>query len=160
MAKPRLAGAILLAFVLGFGAPRVALADATGSSDVTTAAAADPNNLNDDEKAAAGCGIAAAGGMAATYIAGPTEIALLWGGGMLLPSGSVMLAMVLLGQIGASACAIGMVVTPTLLWAYDQSGNMADRLIQVTQRLGRNVIVAFRPEHPAERQLADGVPTR
>ena len=157
----RFAGTILLAVVLGSGAPapRLALAQAARQrrhGDVATAASADPNELNDDEKAAAGCGIAAAGGLAATYLAGPTEVALLWGGGMLVPSGSVMLAMALLGQIGASACAIGMVATPTLLWAYDQSGNMADWLIQVSQRLGQRIWWPFGQGHQPERQLADG----
>ena len=166
MAKRKVAGTILLAVMLGSGMSGAALAQAPGGTgtgtgtggDVATAASADPNELNDSEKAAAGCGIAAAGGLAATYLAGPTEVALLWGGGMLVPSGSVMLAMALLGQIGASACAIGMVATPTLLWAYDQSGNMADRLIQISQGIGQRVLVAFGQGHHPERQLADGTP--
>ncbi len=144
MTKSKGVAAILVAVVLGFGAPRMALAQAPGSStDAAPAAAAapaDPSDLSDGEKAAAGCGVAAAGGLVATYAAGPSEIAMLWGGGMLVPSGSVMLAVALLGQIGASACAIGVLATPTVLWAYDQSGNIGARLIQVTAGLGNRVL--------------------
>ncbi len=126
MTKAKVIAAILAVALLGFGAPRAALAQAQGATGTeaapaATPAAADTGSLSDGEKAAMGCGIAAAGGLAATYIAGPSEITLLWGGGMLVPGNSVMLAVALLGQIGASACAIGAVATPTMLWAMDQT---------------------------------------
>jgi len=129
MTKGKVIAAILMAALLGFGAPRAALAQAQGASgtDAAPAAAAapaDPGAMSDGEKAAAGCGIAAAGGLAATYIAGPSEITLLWGGGMLVPSTSIMLAVALLGQIGASFCAVGAVATPTVLWAADQTSKL------------------------------------
>ena len=132
MTKGKVIAAILMAALLGFGAPRAALAQAQGATgtDAAPAAAAaasapaDPGAMSDGEKAAMGCGIAAAGGLAATYIAGPSEITLLWGGGMLVPSTSIMLAVALLGQIGASACAIGAVATPTVLWAADQTSKL------------------------------------
>ena len=137
MTENKMIAAILLAGVLGLGAPAAALAQApAGNSD----AAADPAAMSDGEKAAAGCGVAAAGGLTATYLAGPSEIALLWGGGMLVPSGGVMLALALLGQIGASACAIGVVATPTVLWAYDQSGNIGARLVNASEGLGQQVL--------------------
>lgn len=168
MARSKVAGAVLVAVLLGSGVPRAALADAQAGSGaaVVTATAADPAELSETEKAAAGCGFAAAGGLAATYLAGPSEIALLWGGGMLVPSGSIMLAMALIGQIGASACAIGVLATPTVLWAYDQSGNIADRMIQVSQGFGHRVLVAFGQGRPSERhepvtrQLAEGASAR
>lgn len=161
MTKRKIVAAVLVAAVLGFGAPRAALAQqAKGGTDAATTVAAapptDPGELSDGEKAAAGCGIAAAGGLAATYAAGPSEITLLWGGGMLVPSTGIMLAVALLGQIGASACAIGVVATPTVLWAYDQSGNIAARLLQVTQGLGQRALMAFGQDEAPERQLADG----
>ena len=128
MTKGKIIAAILVAGLLGFGAPRAALAQAQGSTGTeaapAAAASADPGAMSDGEKAAMGCGIAAAGGLAATYIAGPSEITLLWGGGMLVPSTSIMLAVALLGQIGASACAIGAVSTPTVLWAADQTSKL------------------------------------
>lgn len=129
MTKGKVIAAILVAALLGFGAPRAALAQAQGASgtDAAPAAAAapaDPGAMSDGEKAAVGCGVAAAGGLAATYIAGPSEITLLWGGGMLVPGNSIMLAVALLGQIGASFCAIGAVATPTMLWAADQTSKL------------------------------------
>jgi hypothetical protein len=140
MTTRKAVAAILVAGLLGFGAPLAALAQAQGAD--ATAAPADPAAMSDGEKAAAGCGVAAAGSLAATYAAGPSEIALLWGGGMLVPSGSLMLAVALLGQIGASACAIGVVATPTVLWAYDQSGNIAYSVIKATAGLGEQILAA------------------
>ena len=155
MTKRKIVAALLVAVLLGAGAPRTAQAQGSGgpgsAAPEPAAAAADPGELSDGEKAAAGCGIAAAGSLAATYIAGPSEIAMLWGGGLLIPSGSVMLAMTLLGQIGASACAIGVLATPTVLWAYDQSGNIAARMVQVSEGLGKQMRVAFGQEQPPGR---------
>ena len=135
MTKAKVIGAILAAALFAAGTTGEALAQAQGSSGTqatpaapadasASAAPADPGAMSDGEKAAAGCGIAAAGGLAATYAAGPSEITLLWGGGMLVPSTSIMLAVSLLGQIGASFCAIGAVSTPTVLWAMDQTGKL------------------------------------
>ena len=131
MTKGKVIAAILAVVLLGYGAPQAALAQAQGASGTdaappaaAAAAPADPSAMSDGEKAAMGCGIAATGALAATYIVGPSEVSLLWGGGMLVPGGSVMLAMTLLGQIGASFCAIGAVATPTVLWAVDQSSKL------------------------------------
>ena len=138
MTKGKVISAILAAALLTAGTTGEALAQAQGRSGTQAAPAApaapadanassapaDPSAMSDGEKAAAGCGIAAAGALAATYIAGPSEITLLWGGGMLVPSGSITLALALLGQIGASFCAIGAVSTPTVLWAMDQTGKL------------------------------------
>jgi hypothetical protein len=149
MTKSSVIAAILVAGLLGFGAPRAAFAQAQGSTgtDAAPAAAAaapaDPSALSDGEKAALGCGIAATGAMAATYAAGPSEITLLWGGGMLVPSGSVMLGLALLGQIGASFCAIGAVATPTVLWAYDQSDAIATRLLHASADAGRSLLAVL-----------------
>ncbi len=155
MTKGKVVAAMLVAAVVGFGAPRAVLAQgSSGSTNATAVAPADASAMSDNEKAAAGCGVAAAGSLAATYLAGPSEIAMLWGGGLLVPSTGVMLAVTLLGQIGASACAIGVLATPTVLWAYDQSGNIAARLVEVTEGLGNRALVAL--GQPSHRQLADG----
>ncbi len=145
MTKAKVIAAILAVAMLGFGAPRAALAQAQGASGTEAApaaaapaVAADPGAMSDGEKAAMGCGIAAAGGLAATYIAGPSEITMLWGGGMLVPGNSIMLAVALLGQIGASACAIGVVATPTVLWAMDQTS----KFFELAQAPVRRVMVA------------------
>ena len=153
MTTRKAVAAILVAGLLGFGAPRAALAQAQGASAAdATAAPADPAAMSDGEKAAAGCGVAAVGSLAATYAAGPSEITMLWGGGMLVPSGSLMLAVALLGQIGASACAIGVVATPTVLWAYDQSSNIAYSVMLATAGLGQQILAALgQGEAPGQR---------
>ena len=155
--------ALLVAALVGFGGHGAALAAemSTPSPDAAAppaAAPTDPDALTDPEKAAFGCGLSAATSMVFTYLAGPTEIALLWGGGTIIPSGSVMLAMVLLGQIGATACGIGLLATPAALWVYDQSGNMAARLIQVSERAGRHAVEALLPVPTPDRQVAEGAP--
>jgi len=156
MTKGKVTAAVLLAATLALGTPGTVLAQAQGSNGTGnapaaapadsggTAPAADAGGLGDGEKQALGCGIAATGAMLATYVAGPTEITLLWGGGMLFPSTSTTLALSLLGQIGASFCAIGAVATPTVLWAYDQSDNITAKVFQTTDRVGRDVMEASR----------------
>ena len=139
--------AALVAASIGAWTPGMALAQAQGSTGTDAAAAAaapaDPNALGDGEKAALGCGITASGALLATYIAGPSEITLLWGGGLLVPSGSIPLALSLLGQIGASFCAIGAVATPTALWAYDQSGAIAAKLLHASAEASRSLIAVL-----------------
>ncbi|MEI7608156.1 MAG: hypothetical protein WCJ64_12325 [Rhodospirillaceae bacterium] len=139
--------AALVAASIGAWMPGAALAQAQGSTgtDAAPAAAApaDPNALGDGEKAALGCGIAASGALLATYVAGPSEVTLLWGGGLLVPSGSIPLALSLLGQIGASFCAIGALATPTVLWAYDQSGAIAAELLHASADAGRSLVAVL-----------------
>ena len=136
MARLSVSAAILAAVLLAAGEPRAALAEGQDSGAAPTNAAAadapdDGNALSSPEAAAIGCGVAAGGGLLATYLTAPTEIALTWGGGIIVPSGSLMLGLVLLGQIGSTSCAFGVLVTPTVLWAYNQSGNIAAKLAQV-----------------------------
>lgn len=171
MINGKLTAAILMTAMLALAAPSPVLAQAQGSDgtgNAPAAASADAGGLADGEKQALGCGIAAAGAMVATYIAGPTEITLLWGGGMLFPSNSAALALSLLGQIGASFCAIGAVATPTVLWAYDQSDAITAKLFQTSDAVGRRVMTASRDAGASllagfglgganTRQLAEGV---
>ena len=154
--KARVTGAILLAAVLGCSLPGTVWAQAQGSAGTPAAApAADAGGMSDGEKQAVGCGVAATGGMVATYLAGPTEITLLWGGGMLVPANSMTLALSLLGQIGASSCAIGVLATPTVLWFYDQSDNIAAKLADASAGIGTRVLAALGLAPDAARQLAD-----
>jgi len=168
MFKAKVTAAMMLAAALAFGTAGTALAQAQGSdgtgnapaaADSAAPAAADPNALGDGEKAALGCGIAATGAMLATYIAGPTEITLLWGGGMLFPANATTLALSLLGQIGASFCAIGVVATPTVLWAYDQSDNIAAKFSQASGQMGGQVLEALGFGRPEARLVAEGPAT-
>lgn len=162
MARINLPAAILIAVLLGFGGYRDALARGSGGgatdpagTEEAAAAPAESAGLTDAEKSAAGCGVAGAGAVAASYLVGPSEVLMLWGGGMVVPSGSVMLGVVLLAQIGTTFCAIGVLATPTVLWAYDQSGNIAARLAQVSRGIGRQALQLFQTASPEERQVAD-----
>jgi hypothetical protein len=106
------------------------------------APAAAPDGMSDAEKQSLGCAIVGGGTMVATYIAGPTEAILLLGGGLLTPSSNTILAMSLVGSIGAASCAIGSVATPFALWFYDQSDAIANRLLQVSAEAGRSAVTA------------------
>ncbi|MEI6986004.1 MAG: hypothetical protein WCK65_07745 [Rhodospirillaceae bacterium] len=164
----KISTAFALLTLLGLGEPGTAWAQAGGSGATGNAPVAaesgaaplDPNAMTDGEKQAVGCAITATGAMIATYIAGPSEITLLWGGGLLIPSGSAALALSLLGQIGTTFCAIGALAAPTVLWFYDQSDAIAAKLAQSSTRVGSAVMTAFAPTpamKPAPiRQLADG----
>ena len=159
MTDRRIVTAMLLAAALGLGTPEAGLAETGNGSNGSTAPAvvqADPADVSDVEIAAAGCGVAAAGSLAASYAAGPSEIALLWGGGMVVPSGSIILAVALLAQIGASTCGIGALAAPTVLWVYDQSGNIVARLTHVAGGLTKRAMIAFRPR---PEQVADAYPS-
>ncbi|MEI8394042.1 MAG: hypothetical protein WCF85_04845 [Rhodospirillaceae bacterium] len=162
MSKGKVTAAALLGALLLLGAPSMVLAQAQGSGGTgnndsgTTVAAADSGGMSDGEKAAVGCGVGGSIAMLTTYIAGPTEITLLWGGGMLFPTNSALLALSLLGQMGASGCAIGAVATPTVLWAVDQSDNIVNKMFQVSDRTGRKVMEAFGvSKTEASRQVAE-----
>ena len=76
--------------------------------------------LSDNEVASFGC-LAGGGGMfAAGYALGPSEAIMLWGGGLLVPSGSTVLAISLLGALGAAGCSIGATLAPTVTWFSDR----------------------------------------
>lgn len=74
----------------------------------------------DDEISSFGCILGGVGLVAAAYWAGPSETIMLWGGGLLTPSGSGVLAVSILGGLGAAGCSIGATVAPTMSWAYAQ----------------------------------------
>ncbi len=80
--------------------------------------------LSDGEVAGFGC-LAAGGGMFASgYALGPSEAIMLWGGGLLVPSGSAVLAISLLGALGAAGCSLGATLAPTFLWVSDQASRL------------------------------------
>jgi hypothetical protein len=89
-----------------------------------------PNRFSDNEASSAGCLVGGGGLFAAGYLAGPSEAIMLWGGGLLAPSGSLVLAVSLLGGLGAAGCSFGATVAPTVAWAYEQS----QRIFAASQR--------------------------
>jgi hypothetical protein len=78
--------------------------------------------LTDDEISGFGCIIGSLGMFAAGYLAGPSEAIMLWGGGLLTPSNSGVLAVSILGGLGFAGCSIGATLAPTFTWAYERSG--------------------------------------
>jgi|GEM_PF-3335661 len=80
--------------------------------------------LSDTEIASFGCLTGGTGLFAAGYVAGPSEAIMLWGGGLLVPSGSTVLALSLLGALGAAGCSLGATLAPTMVWFSDQSGRL------------------------------------
>ncbi|MEI6413451.1 MAG: hypothetical protein WCP34_04190 [Pseudomonadota bacterium] len=96
--------------------------------------------LSDGEQQALGCVAGAGVGLAAAAMAGSTEVMLLWGGGMLIPSRASTLWLALLAQIGVSGCAFGAIITPTVLWTVDQSDNIAATVAEMSSNLGEQIL--------------------
>ncbi|CAK0769590.1 exported hypothetical protein [Gammaproteobacteria bacterium] len=99
-----------------------------------------PTGLSDGEQQALGCAMVAGVSLAATTMAGSTEIMMLWGGGMLVPSRASTLWLALFTQIGVSGCALGAIATPTVLWAIDQSDNIAARAAQISDNVAQQIV--------------------
>jgi hypothetical protein len=76
--------------------------------------------LTEDQISSFGCILGGTGLVAAAYLAGPSEAIMLWGGGLLTPSGSGVLALSIIGGMGAAGCSIGAILAPTVSWAYQQ----------------------------------------
>ena len=81
--------------------------------------------FSDAEIASFGCLSGGTGLLTAGYWAGPSEAIMLWGGGLLVPSGNVVLAISMLGALGAAGCSVGATLAPTVVWFSGQ----VDRLV-------------------------------
>jgi hypothetical protein len=80
--------------------------------------------LTETEVTSFGCLVGGAGLFAAGYVAGPSEAIMLWGGGLLVPSGSSVLAVSMLGGLGWAGCSMGATLAPTIAWLSEQSGRL------------------------------------
>lgn len=89
------------------------------SADTGTA-----QELSDSEIMSFGCLVGGAGLLTAGYWGGPSEAIMLWGGGLLVPSGSSVLAISMLGALGAAGCSIGATLAPTVIWVSEQVNNL------------------------------------
>jgi hypothetical protein len=92
--------------------------------------------MTDGEKAAAGCVVSGAGALAATYAAGPSEVVMLMMGGLVVPSSSAVLFISLIGTMTSVACGAGAAVTPAVLWAWRQTGDVGQQASAIGNRLG------------------------
>jgi len=134
---PTLALALALMVALAPGSGRTQTQTVPGS-DQTTADA----GLSDGEKQGVGCLVGGATLGGASAVAGPSEAILLYGGGLLVPSGSFILWYALLGTMASAGCGIGAVLTPTVLWTADQWDNLTGRAAQELARLSRHLSAA------------------
>jgi hypothetical protein len=80
--------------------------------------------LTEDEVTSFGCVVGGTGLFAAGYAAGPSEAIMLWGGGLLVPSGSAVLAVSMLGGLGWAGCSMGATLAPTVVWFSEQWGRL------------------------------------
>jgi hypothetical protein len=105
---------------------RVAIAVLCGWFAVGVAFAGEKatGELSETEVTSFGCLIGGAGLFSAGYAAGPSEAIMLWGGGLLVPSGSSVLAVSMLGGLGWAGCSIGATLAPTVAWLSEQSGRL------------------------------------
>lgn len=76
--------------------------------------------LSETEVESFGCLVGGGGLFAAGYLAGPSEAIMLWGGGLVVPSGSSVLAVSMLGGLGWAGCSMGATLAPTVAWFSDQ----------------------------------------
>lgn len=83
-------------------------------------AIANSSTVSEEEVTSFGCVLGGISLIGAAYWAGPSEAIMLWGGGLLTPSGSGVLAASIIGGLGAAGCSIGATIAPTLTWAYQQ----------------------------------------
>lgn len=88
------------------------------AGDISQSAA----GMSDDEISSFGCVAGSVGMFAAGYWAGPAEAIMLWGGGLLTPSNSAVLAVSILGGLSYAGCSFGATIAPTLAWVYEQTG--------------------------------------
>lgn len=82
------------------------------------------NALSEAEIESFGCLVGGTGLFTAGYVAGPSEAIMLWGGGLLVPSGSSVLAVSMLGGLGWAGCTIGATLAPTVAWFSEQLGRL------------------------------------
>ena len=90
------------------------------ASNACAANAAAETALSEDQISSFGCIAGGVSIVAAAYWAGPSEAIMIWGGGLLTPSGSNVLALSIIGGMGAVGCSIGATIAPTIVWAYQQ----------------------------------------
>jgi hypothetical protein len=186
MSKGKWTALVLLVAALALGMPRAVLAQAQSSDGtgnvpaVVDTAQADgdakpkhkgPPALEDSYTAQFGIGCVgtAAVALAGTYLAGPSEATMLLGGGLLVPSNTLLLTLSLMGQIGAASCAIGVTAAPTVLWAYGESdkiwakikrdvSSVGQQVAQTTSATGSAVLSALGVGGGQTEQLADSRP--
>jgi hypothetical protein len=73
-----------------------------------------------------GCFVATTSSLAAAYAMGPTELMMLVTGAVIVPTTSSLLFIALGGILGAGACGVGAALTPSVLWATENSEGLSE----------------------------------
>lgn len=129
---------LALALVLPAAAdarPRTVTSFTAGSIDdsettgATEPRATDPNRplrpMTENEKQGAGCLVSSLISTGITYSVGAVELAQIIAGGALVPSSPAILFLAVTGTITLAACGMGAILTPTVVWAYEESDVLA-----------------------------------
>ncbi|CAK0753053.1 membrane hypothetical protein [uncultured Gammaproteobacteria bacterium] len=118
---------------------RIAVAAVVGlglalTSPTTVRAESKP--YSDAEKQAVGClvGVGVAG--IGAFLTGATETMMLAAGGLMVPSGTRVLMLGLVGTTLGATCAIGASATPAVLWLTGESGYLRDSLTSQASAFG------------------------
>jgi len=88
--------------------------------------------MSDPAVQGAACLGFATASMATAYAAGPMEALMLMSGAQHVASGSLALFVPMFSILGGGACALAAAATPSVGWLIDQSGNMGNRLVSLT----------------------------
>lgn len=73
-----------------------------------------------------GCFVATASSLALAYAVGPTQLMMLVTGAVIVPSSSSLLFLTLGGIMGAGSCGVGAALTPSFLWAKENSQGISE----------------------------------
>lgn len=99
------------------------------SWEIAHAAPEIKQELSDSEIASFGCLLGGGGLLTAGYWGGPSEAIMLWGGGLLVPSGNTVLAISMLGALGAAGCSVGATLAPTVVWFSEQVNRLLSYVV-------------------------------
>ncbi|CAK0746475.1 conserved membrane hypothetical protein [Gammaproteobacteria bacterium] len=126
MKKTSLIAAFTLGTVIGGGSAAWAAAPSMESAAPQDTALFTP--MSDAEAMGAGCFVAGSASLAAAYALGPTELMMLATGAVIVPSSSSLLFLALGGILGAGVCGVGAALTPTVMWAVENSSGIKANL--------------------------------
>lgn len=113
-------------------APGAAPAAEMGLTEAAPAQAVELAPMSDPAAQGAACLGFAALSMTAAYAAGPMEALMLMSGAQHVATGPLTLFIPMFSILGGGACALAAAAMPSVSWVIDQSGNMGDQLVSLT----------------------------
>jgi|GEM_PF-3084089 len=94
--------------------------------------------MSDAAAMGVGCLVAGSSSLAAAYALGPTELMMLATGAVIVPSSSSLLFLALGGILGAGTCGVGAALTPSVMWAAENSEGIKASLKPEPHLFGRS----------------------